>query len=289
MTDARYGLIEAGGTKFILGVADADGTILARHRLPTLSPDQTLAPAIDWFRAQGSPIAGFGIASFGPLCLDRASADWGSITRTPKAGWSGTNLVQPFAEAFGCPVAIDTDVNGAALAESRWGAGRGKRLCLYLTIGTGVGGGAVIDGQILHGASHPEMGHMRLPRHPDDLRFGGCCPFHGACLEGLASGPAILARWGKSLSQLPEGGPERQMIAWYLAQAVCTFQALMEPDCIVMGGGVTGAAGLLDLVRAEAERLGGGYFVGRASDIICPPGLGGDAGLMGAFALATSA
>lgn len=288
MTEARYALIEAGGTKFVLGVADATGKILARHRLPTLLPEQTLAPALDWFRDQGVAFARVGIASFGPLDLDRASSGWGSITRTPKPGWSGTKLVQPFAEAFDCAVAIDTDVNGAALAESLWGAGKGKRLCLYLTIGTGVGGGAVVGGHILHGISHPEMGHMRLPRHPADTAFDGVCPFHGACLEGLASGPAILARWGKSLSDLPKGGPEQQMIAWYLAQAVCSSQAIMEPDCIVMGGGVTCTDGLLDLVRHEAQCLGGGYFVGSAADIIFSPGLGDDAGLMGAFALAVS-
>lgn len=289
MSVAHYGLIEAGGTKFVLGVADGDGAVLARHRIPTLAPDETLGPAIDWFRAQQLDYAGFGIASFGPLCLDPASPQRGCVTSTPKPGWSGVNLVQPFVDTFGCPVAIDTDVNGAALAESRWGAGQGKRACLYLTIGTGVGGGAVVDGRILHGASHPEMGHMRLPRHPADLGFEGICPFHGACLEGLASGPAIIARWGKSLSDLPENGPQRQMIAWYLAQAVCTFQAIMEPDCIVMGGGVMGTDGLIDLIRIEAERLGGGYFVGKAAEIISAPGLGNDAGLMGAFALGVPA
>lgn len=289
MTKARYGLIEAGGTKFVLGIADEGGKIIARHRIPTLTPEDTLAPALDWFRSQGRDYAGFGIASFGPLCLDRASPQWGHVLATPKAGWRDVDLAGPFADAFGCPVAIDTDVNGAALAESRWGAGRGKRLSLYLTIGTGVGGGAVVDGRILHGVSHPEMGHMRLPRHADDLAFDGICPFHGACLEGLASGPAIQARWGRSLSELPTGGPEQKIIAWYLAQAVCNFQAIMEPDCIIMGGGVMGTEGLIDLVQTEAERLGAGYFVGRAADIIFAPGLGDDAGLMGAFALAASA
>jgi fructokinase len=289
MIDARYGLIEAGGTKFVLGVADKTGAILARHRIPTATPAETLDAALVWFRGQSDTYAGFGIASFGPLCLDAASPQWGCVTSTPKPGWSGANLTTPFSDAFDCPVAIDTDVNGAALAESRWGAGKDKRLCLYLTIGTGVGGGAVVGGDILCGASHPEMGHMRLPRHPDDLGFDGICPFHGACLEGLASGPAIIARWGKSLSELPAGGAEHQMIAWYLAQAVCNFQAIMEPDCIIMGGGVMGTKGLLDSVCAEAARLGGGYFVGKAVDIVSAPGLGDDAGLMGAFALAVPA
>lgn len=289
MSGTHYGLIEAGGTKFVLGIADANGVILQRHRIPTLDAVETISAACDWFRSQDVGFAAFGIASFGPLDLDKASPSWGSITRTPKPGWSGANLVQPFAEAFGCPVAIDTDVNGATLAESGWGAGQGKRLSLYLTIGTGVGGGAVVDGRILHGLSHPEMGHMRLPRHPDDAGFAGACPFHGACLEGLASGPAILARWGKSLSECQPGGDEQQMIAWYLAQAVCNFQAILEPDCIIFGGGVMATPGLLGLVQSEADILGAGYFVGKASDIVTAPGLGDDAGLMGAFALAVSA
>lgn len=289
MSGTHYGLIEAGGTKFVLGIADADGAILQRHRIPTLDPGETMSAACDWFRSHDLPYAGFGIASFGPLDLDKASPNWGSVTRTPKPGWSAANLVQPFAKAFGCPVAIDTDVNGAALAEARWGAGQGKRLSLYLTIGTGVGGGAVVDGRILHGLSHPEMGHMRLPRHPDDAGFAGACPFHGACLEGLASGPAILARWGKSLSECQPGGDEQQMIAWYLAQAVCNFQAILEPDCIIFGGGVMATPGLLSFVQSEADILGAGYFVGKASAIVTAPGLGDDAGLMGAFALAVLA
>ncbi len=289
MSETRYGLIEAGGTKFVLGIADATGAILHRHRIPTSSPAETMSAACDWFRQHGAAFTGFGIASFGPLDLDPASANWGSVTRTPKPGWSGVNLVAPFAAAFGCPVAIDTDVNGAALAEARWGAGRDKRLCLYLTIGTGVGGGAVINGRILHGLSHPEMGHMRVPRHPDDAGFAGSCPFHGACLEGLANGPAILARWGKSLSDCLPGGEEQQMIAWYLAQAVCNFQALLEPDTIILGGGVMATPGLLALVQSAADILGAGYFVGKASAIVTAPGLGDDAGLMGAYALAVSA
>lgn len=289
MSGTHYGLIEAGGTKFVLGIADADGAILQRHRIPTLDAGETISAACDWFRSHDLPYAGFGIASFGPLDLDKASPNWGSITRTPKPGWSGANLVQPFAKAFGCPVAIDTDVNGAALAEARWGAGQGKRLSLYLTIGTGVGGGAVVDGRILHGLSHPEMGHMRLPRHPDDTGFAGACPFHGACLEGLASGPAILARWDKSLSECQPGGAEQKMIAWYLAQAVCNLQAILEPDCIIFGGGVMATPGLLGLVQSEADILGAGYFVGKAPAIVMAPGLGEDAGLMGAFALAVSA
>lgn len=285
----RYGLIEAGGTKFVLGVSDETGAILHRHRIATQGPVETIAAACDWFGTFDHGFAGFGIGSFGPLDLNPASPDWGSITRTPKQGWSGVNLVRPFEDAFACPVAIDTDVNGAALAEARWGAGKGKRASVYLTIGTGIGGGAVIDGRVLHGLSHPEMGHMRLPRHPDDTGFAGTCPFHGACLEGLASGPAIQARWGKSLSECPSDGHERQMIAWYLGQSVCNLQSIMEPDCIVLGGGVMATPGLLACVQDAAAQLGADYFAGRAAEILKAPALGDDAGLMGAFALAVPA
>lgn len=286
---AQYGLIEAGGTKFVMGVADGHGTIAARHQIPTTTPEQTLGEAVDWLRAQGAALAAIGIASFGPLNLDRGTPGWGRITRTPKPHWSGADLVAPFSQAFGCPVGLETDVNGAALAEARWGAGKGLGSLLYLTVGTGVGGGFVSDGRLLHGLSHPEMGHIPLPRHPDDLGFAGHCPFHGACLEGLAAGPSIIARWGASLSDLPEGHPGAGIIAWYLAQAVVTFQAIMEPARIVLGGGVTATPGLIDKVREEAVRTGAGYFAGDPREVVVTPGLGGNSGLLGALAVALEA
>jgi fructokinase len=189
---------------------------------------------------------------------------------------------------FGCPVGLETDVNGAALAEARWGAGQGCGSLLYLTIGTGIGGGFVSGGQLLHGVSHPEMGHIRMPRHPDDRAFAGICPFHGDCLEGLASGPAIIARWGLSLSQLPGDHPGRAMIAWYLGQAMATFQAIMEPARIVLGGGVMATPGLLEAVRREAAEAGQGYFAGDPAEVIVAPGLGERSGLLGALAVALS-
>lgn len=284
MTGGRYGLIEAGGTKFVLGLWQ-DGAIVARHRLPTTTPQLVLSAAVDWFASHGGSFDGIGIASFGPLDLDRHSPTWGHVTATPKPHWSGADLVGPFAAAFGCPVAIDTDVNGAALAEHRWGAGQGLRSLLYLTVGTGIGGGAVIDGRILHGASHPEMGHMRLPRHPADRAFDGSCPYHGACLEGLASGPAIIARWGASLSDLPEAHGARDVIAWYLAQAVTAFLAILSPQRVVIGGGVMATPGLHAAVDAQARMLAAGYFPLPEGPLVTPPGLGDDAGLMGALAL----
>jgi fructokinase len=283
---ADYGLIEAGGTKFVLGIARANGDITATHRLPTTTPAETLAAAIGWFTEQGLEAAAIGIASFGPLQLDRQAQDWGHITRTTKPHWSHTDMVGPFARAFGCPVGIDTDVNGAALAEARWGAGRGHGSTLYITIGTGIGGGLVSNGAVLHGLSHPEMGHIRLPRHADDKDFTGICPFHRDCFEGLASGPAINARWGASLSDLPREHPARAIIGWYLGQAVCTYQAIMAPARIILGGGVMGTAGLLELAQAQAALAGGGYFMGAPDDIIVAPGLGNNAGLMGALAVA---
>jgi len=286
MSGARYGLIEAGGTKFVLGVADADRTILARKSIPTTTPEETLGAALDWFAAQGAEYAAFGIASFGPLDLDPASPAFGSVRATPKPHWSGTSLIAPFAQRFGVPVAIDTDVNGAALAEARWGAGEGHGSVLYLTIGTGIGGGFCSDGQLLRGLSHPEMGHIRMPRHPEDMDFAGTCPFHGDCLEGLACGPAVIARWGMSLSQLPEGHPGKRIIAWYIGQALATFQTVMEPARIVLGGGVTATPGLIELVRTEALAANGGYTFGKIDELIVSPGLGDNAGLLGALALA---
>ena len=286
MSAPRYGLIEAGGTKFVLGVADTERTILARERIPTTTPAETLGAAVEWFAAQGADYAAFGIASFGPLDLDPGSPAFGCVRPTPKPHWSGASLIAPFKERFGVPVAIDTDVNGAALAEALWGAGADLGSVLYLTSGTGIGGGFCSDGHLLRGLSHPEMGHIRMPRHPEDLDFVGTCPFHGDCLEGLACGPAVIARWGQSLSELPEGHPGKRIIAWYIGRALATFQTIMEPARIVLGGGVTATQGLLDLIRTEAQTANGGYTVGKIDELIVPPGLGDNAGLLGALALA---
>lgn len=285
----KIALIEAGGTKFIVGVGDVSRRIHARTRIDTTRPDETIPAAIDWLRAQGGDYAAVGIASFGPLDLNPASPKWGHITRTTKSHWSDADIAGPFARAFGCPVAIDTDVNGAALGEWMWGAGQGTNSTLYLTIGTGVGGGAVVGGGLIHGVSHPEMGHIRMPRHPADLGFAGHCPFHGDCLEGLAAGPSIIARWGASLSDLPADHAGHEIIAWYLAQAMQTFQAILEPARIILGGGVMGTPGLLDRVRAEAGKAVAGYFAGDPAAVIVAPALGDDTGLLGALALTQQA
>lgn len=282
----RFGGIEAGGTKFVVGTGTDDGIVVARTVIPTTTPAATIGAALDWLRAQGQ-LDAVGIASFGPVELDRASPDWGHITATPKPGWSHTDLAARVARELSLPVGFDTDVNGAALGESRFGAARGARSAVYVTVGTGIGGGAVIDGGPVHGLGHPEMGHVIPPRHPLDDERSGICPFHGGCLEGLASGPAIEARWGAGLSALAADHPAHEITAYYLAHLVATMQALLAPERIILGGGVMKTPGLIDRVRDQARAMSAGYF--RPELLISTPGLGDDSGLIGAFVLARDA
>lgn len=288
MTTPIYGLVEAGGTKFVLGIASGKDDVRETVRIPTTTPAETMGAMVDWFAAR-APLAAVGVASFGPIDLDPVSPSFGYITETPKPQWSGTDMVGPLKEGLQCAVGVDTDVNGAALAEYLWGAAQGQRTSLYFTIGTGIGGGAVVEGKTLRGRSHPEMGHIRLARHPDDREFAGTCPFHGDCLEGLASGPAIIARWGTSLSKLPQDHAAHDIIAHYLAQLVTSMQAVFEPGRLVLGGGVMGTSGLIERVREEADRLGAGYFATTAREIVTLPDLGDRSGLLGALALAMRA
>jgi fructokinase len=284
-----FGCIEAGGTKFIAGIVSDTCQILETARFDTTTPEETLGATMDWLKAASARHGGLdaaGIASFGPVELDRSAPNWGHITATTKPGWSHTDFAARLQRELGLPVGFDTDVNGAALAEARWGAAQGQKISIYITVGTGIGGGAIVDGKPLQGLSHPEMGHIRPVRHPGDIDFAGVCPFHGDCLEGLANGPAIIARWGRSLSELPADHPGHDIIASYLAQMVVTLQSIMEPGRIVMGGGVLRTPGLLDRVRAQAEQLGSRYFKGKAGEIVVAPGLGDKAGLLGGLTLA---
>ncbi|HEX7852694.1 MAG TPA: ROK family protein [Sphingobium sp.] len=289
---ALYGCLEAGGTKFVVGLVTDAGEIVASVRIPTTLPDETLGAAIDWLQAAAGdhgPLSALGIATFGPAGIDRARRDWGFITSTPKPGWRQTDMAGPLGQAFGLPVGFDTDVNGAALAESRWGAGRGERMLAYLTLGTGIGGGIVVDGHSLHGRTHSEMGHIAVRRDSADGGFAGICPFHGDCLEGLASGPAIMARWGRALSDLPSDHPGHGIIAGYVAQLCIALEAMVSPDRIIIGGGVAQTPGLLDRVRQRADIRSAGYFPGFDAARIVAPGLGSHSGLLGALALAQDA
>ena len=290
-----YGCIEAGGTKFVLGLARAPGEVMETRRIATSSPERTMAETLDFFRSNTNghgSISAFGIASFGPIDLDLQSPQWGCILDTPKAGWSGTDLASTIADAFACPIGFDTDVNAAALAESLWGASIGADVSTYVTVGTGIGGGALVEGRPIHGLRHPEMGHMRPQRHRNDDEFPGICPFHGACLEGLASGPAIAARWGVPLSELAQDHEAHDIIAFYLGQLVIAQQALLSPRRIIFGGGVLDTPGLLDRIRRQAAGLANGYFGSQDSDydgLVVAPKLKGTAGLLGALALAQRA
>lgn len=279
------GGIEAGGTKFVLAVGHSPTEIIEQHEISTRDPATTLSQAGDWFEGQGS-FSALGIASFGPVDLDRSSPRWGYITNTPKPGWANCNLAGYFAERFGVPIGFDTDVNGAALAEYKHGAGKAASSLAYITVGTGIGGGLVLDGKAVHGAAHAEMGHIFPRRHADDREFEGICPHHGDCLEGLASGPAIKARWGASLSELPSDHLAHEIIASYLAQLAHSLIALTAVEIIVFGGGVMKTDGLTQRVAGRASKLGAEYFPGGPKHKIVSPSLGQNAGLAGALLLA---
>ncbi len=281
------GGIEAGGTKFVLAVGMQPDQISARHTIPTGDPAATLAEAAAWFKTQGA-ITALGIGSFGPVELDWESPRWGRITNTPKAGWVDCDIAGFFAGRLGVPVGFDTDVNAAALAEYAAAGGQGGSLA-YLTIGTGIGGGLVLGGQPVHGIAHPEMGHIYPRRHADDRDFPGICPHHGDCLEGLASGPAIAARWGASLSQLPADHPGHAIIADYIAQACHMLFAGVAVGEVVVGGGVANTPGLIERVAERARELDAGYLPGGSRHRIIRPRLGGDAGIIGALMLAKAA
>lgn len=283
-----FGAVEAGGTKFVLAIGSGHDDIVAQTQIPTTTPDETLQRAIEWFQGQGG-IAALGIASFGPANLDPASPKWGYIADTPKPGWSQTNVAACLGDALNCPVGFDTDVNGAAIGELLHGAAEGCDVAIYVTVGTGIGGGAVVGGQTIKGMRHPEMGHVMLRRHPEDQKFDGACPIYGDCLEGLASGPAIKARWGSSLSELALDHIAHEIIADYLAQFCQILIALYSPQRIILGGGVLQASGLLDNIRSRASARAGSYFGVDAGAIIMPPGLGTRSGIAGAFELAKRA
>ncbi|MEW5828249.1 MAG: ROK family protein [Chloroflexota bacterium] len=289
-----YGGIEGGGTKFVCAVGTPGGEVLAETRYPTTSPEETLARAVDFFRGEVQalgPLAAIGIASFGPLDPRPGSPSFGRLLPTPKPGWTEADLLGPFRAAFGIPLGFDTDVNGAALGESRWGAGRGCDPVLYLTVGTGVGGGALVNGKLLHGLLHPEMGHIRIPHDKTRDPFEGDCPFHGDCFEGLASGPAVERRWGQKAETLPPSHPAWDLEAEYIALALASYICTLSPEKIVIGGGVARQAQLLPLVRRKVGAILNGYVQSPAilnglDSYIVPPALGDRAGVLGAIALA---
>lgn len=288
----RLGALEAGGTKMVCAVGDEKGNLSDRASFPTLTPQETMPGLIEYFRDKG--IDALGIGSFGPLSLDPAAPDYGAITTTPKLAWRNYPLRAAFAEALGIPVGIDTDVNAAALGEATYGAGKGLDSLVYYTIGTGVGGGALVDGKLLHGMVHPEMGHMLLRPDPRDPSPHGFCPYHDGCLEGLANGPAIEKRWGISGKLLPEDHVAWELEAEYLAQMCVNTILTLSPKRIVLGGGVMHQMHLFPRIRCRTLELLNGYVahpsvLEHIDEMIVPPGLGDNAGAVGSLLLAVQA
>lgn len=290
---ALYGGIELGGTKTVCVAARGPGEVQAEARFPTTTPEETLGEAIAFLREQG-PLTAVGIGAFGPVDLNPASTTYGAITSTPKSGWAHTDVVGRVSEALDVPVAFDTDVNAAALGEYRWGAAQGLDTFLYLTIGTGIGGGGMINGRLMHGLVHPEMGHIRIPHDWEVDPYTGACPYHGDCLEGLAAGPAFEGRWGERGGRLLPDHPAWPLEAQYLALGLVTFICTLSPQRIILGGGIMQQTQLFALVRGKVQDLLAGYVqapevLERIEEYIVSPRLGQQAGVLGAIALAQQA
>ena len=287
-----FGGVEGGGTKFVLLIGTGPDDVVDETHVPTTTPVETLGRVVEFF-ARPRPdvrLAAVGVASFGPIDPDPASPTYGYVTTTPKPYWPHTDVAGLLRRQLGLPVGWDTDTNGAALGEHRWGAGRGADSLYYITVGTGIGGGGLVYGQLLHGLMHPEMGHLLTPSFDGDT-FAGVCPYHGRCLEGVASGPALRARLGRPAQEVSPDDPVWELEAQYLAFGLLSITQILSPQRIVVGGGVAGVTGLLERVRRQVARLNNGYIARLGLDdgvdsYIVPPGLGGRAGVMGALELA---
>jgi len=279
--------IELGGTKTVVATGSADGLVHEEWRFPTTTPEETFAKAIDWLKARGTPEA-IGIAAFGPVGIVSGRANYGKLLTTPKPGWADFSITGRLAAAFpAAKLIVETDVNAAALAEARLGAARGLDDVAYLTIGTGIGAGILSGGRLVHGALHPEAGHFKVPRQAGD-EFPGVCPFHRDCLEGLASGPSMAARWGKPAADLPPGHPAWDMEAWYIAHGVLALLAIVSPARVIIGGGVSQAEGFHAKTEALLAEIGAGYFSPpQATPYVVPPLLEQQAGIKGALLLAS--
>ena len=286
----RYGALEAGGTKMVCAIGDENGTILEQETFPTTTPEETIPLLVDYFRER--QIQALGIACFGPIDPDPDSETYGYILHTPKLAWRNYDIVGAFRKALCVPVGFDTDVNGSLLGEVTYGAAKGLKNAVYYTIGTGIGGGVMVNGSLLHGMQHAEAGHV-LMRPVQGDSFPGCCPSHGSCLEGMASGPAIEARWKQSAKELAARDEVWELESEYLAQAMVATILLLSPEMIILGGGVMHQTQLFPLVREKTKALLNNYLDTkqlRAMDTyIVPAGLDGNQGIMGALQLAAEA
>jgi fructokinase len=285
-----YGGIEAGGTKMICVIGDENGRILDRMQIPTKTPEETMPIMIDYFK--GKDIKALGIACFGPIDLNKDSKTYGYITSTPKLAWKNYDIVGAFKKELGVPIGFDTDVNGSLLGEITWGCAKGLTDALYLTIGTGVGGGVMAGGKLLHGMLHPELGHIKMAVADGDT-YKGKCPYHGTCFEGMAAGPAIEDRWGKKAVELADDDKVWDLESTYIAQALCTYILTLSPQIIILGGGVMHQEQLFPLIRKKVlEQLNGYIVTKELKDIdnyIVPASLNDDQGIMGSIKLAMDA
>jgi fructokinase len=292
-----YGAVEAGGTKFLCAVGRGVHDIFEERRVATRKPAETLAEVLQFFHAMQlkyGRVRGFGIASFGPIQLDRRAQDWGRLLATPKPGWANANLIAALRPVADCAIELDTDVNAAALAEAELGAGQGCGSVAYVTVGTGIGAGVAINNQTLRGRMHPEMGHIHVRRDPRDLKFPGICPFHGDCLEGVASGLAIQRRWQSDLCALPEDHAAYSIVGGYLGQLAATIALVTSAERIVFSGGVLENGLLLPHIRNATRDALAGYLPphepdGCVENSVCISALHGRAGLLGAMILARRA
>ena len=275
----------------ICALGREDGSVLESVSIPTTEPARCMPQILEFFQGRG--IDALGVGCFGLLDLDRNSQTYGCITTTPKLRWRNYPIMRCLQDALGVPVGIDTDVNAAALAEATWGCSRGLGCSIYITVGTGIGVGIIVDGKPHHGMIHPECGHIPVNRRSDDPMVRGVCPYHGSCLEGLACGPAIESRWGRSPAELADCEAVWALEAYYLGQALCSYIYTISPERIVLGGGVMNQQQLLPLIRAEVNRQLGGYIKGKGlndlDSYIVSSSLGGRQGIMGCLRLAEDA
>ncbi|MBK9924079.1 MAG: ROK family protein [Anaerolineales bacterium] len=292
-----FGGIEGGGTKFNCVVGTSPDDIRREARIPTTTPEETLGQAVSFFKqaeADFGRLSALGVATFGPVDPEPASPTYGFVLPTPKPGWSNANVLGMLRSNFDIPIAFDLDVNGSAMGEWTWGAGQGLDTFIYITVGTGIGGGVVANGKLLHGLLCPEMGHIMIPHNRERDPFEGACPFHKDCFEGLASGPALEKRWGQKAETLPLDHPAWELEAHYVALALANFVTTLSPQRIIIGGGVGGREELLPLIRKNVQMILNGYVQSPAitkniDQYIVPPGLGSRAGMLGAIALAEKA
>ena len=285
-----FGALEAGGTKMVCATGREDGTITDQISIPTSDPEKTIPAIIEYFKDKN--IAALGIASFGPIDLDKASPTYGHITTTPKPGWANCDLVGAMKNALSVPIGFDTDVNGSLLGEATYGTAKGLSDVVYITVGTGIGGGVMSGGKLLHGMLHPELGHMLMRPHPADS-FEGLCPFHKNCFEGMASGPAIEARWGKKAKDLADSTEVWNLEAYYIGQAIVNIILTLSPKRIILGGGVMHQTQLFASIRNEVRAQLNGYIktalLENLDEYIVPASLHDDQGIMGCIKLAEEA